>query len=57
MKLPMQHEVQDDLYMYNNNATTTPAALVSHHSMKIKTNQECGTYKTEQIGCCCYTAE
>ncbi|KAM3722555.1 Sex-determining transformer protein [Dirofilaria immitis] len=51
MKLPMQQQddVQDDLYMYNSNPTTTPATLASHHSMKIKTKQECGTYETEQI--------
>ncbi|CAG9532284.1 unnamed protein product [Cercopithifilaria johnstoni] len=50
MKLPMQrHEgVQDDLYTYNS-STATPATLASHHPMKIKTKQECGTYKTEQI--------
>lgn len=59
MKLPMQRRegVQDDLYIYNNNTTATPATLASHHPMKIKTKQECGTYKTEQIGCCCYMSE
>ncbi|VBB29399.1 unnamed protein product [Acanthocheilonema viteae] len=51
MKLPVQrHEgVQDDLYMYDSNTTATPATLASHHPMKIKTKQDCGTYKTEQI--------
>lgn len=54
MKLPMQrHEgMQDDLYTYSRNTTATPATLASHHTMKIKAKQECGTYKTEQIGVC-----
>uniref|UniRef100_A0A1I8EXZ5 C2H2-type domain-containing protein n=1 Tax=Wuchereria bancrofti TaxID=6293 RepID=A0A1I8EXZ5_WUCBA len=43
MKLPMQRpeEVQGDPYVYNSNATATPAALSSHHPMKIKTKHEC----------------
>lgn len=59
MKLPIQrHEgLQDDLYTYNSNITATPATLSSHHSMKIKTKQECGTYMTEQIGYYCYMSE
>ncbi|EFO24796.2 zinc finger protein [Loa loa] len=51
MKLPIQRRegVQDDLYTYSSNTTATPATLSSHHPMKIKPKQECGTYKIEQI--------
>uniref|UniRef100_A0A915PKC8 C2H2-type domain-containing protein n=1 Tax=Setaria digitata TaxID=48799 RepID=A0A915PKC8_9BILA len=52
MKLPMQQPegIHDDLYPYSNGTTEASAALASHHSMKIKTKQECSTYKPEQIG-------